>query len=59
MSVYSILVNCAGVLVQRPMAMETFEGIWRQVEVNFKGVSSYRGPLVTVNLYLITGRLSA
>jgi NAD(P)-dependent dehydrogenase (short-subunit alcohol dehydrogenase family) len=35
----SILVNNAGIADMRPFAMSTVEGVWRQVEVNFKGVS--------------------
>ncbi|CBX92231.1 hypothetical protein IAQ61_000411 [Plenodomus lingam] len=31
-----ILVNNAGILDQRPFVMSTFEGFWRQIEVNFK-----------------------
>lgn len=31
-----ILVNNAGIFDQRPFLMSTFEGFWRQVEVNFK-----------------------
>ncbi|KAF2848892.1 short chain dehydrogenase/reductase-like protein SDR [Plenodomus tracheiphilus IPT5] len=31
-----ILVNNAGILDQRPFIMSTFEGFWRQIEVNFK-----------------------
>ncbi|KUJ08824.1 short chain dehydrogenase/reductase-like protein SDR [Mollisia scopiformis] len=41
-----ILVNCAGIFEQRPLAMASFESIWRQVEVNFKG------PLITTHLVL-------
>lgn len=36
--VHSILVNCAGIFEQRPLAMASFDSVWRQVEVNFKGV---------------------
>ena len=32
--------NDAGIADMRPFAMSTVEGVWRQVEVNFKGVSS-------------------
>ncbi len=35
---HSILVNNAGIADMRPLAMSTVEGVWRQVEVNFKGV---------------------
>ncbi|PSN68608.1 short chain dehydrogenase/reductase-like protein SDR [Corynespora cassiicola Philippines] len=38
-----ILVNNAGILDQRPFLMSTFEGFWRQIEVNFKG------PLITIH----------
>lgn len=31
-----VLVNNAGVLDQRPFMMSTFDGFWRQIEVNFK-----------------------
>ena len=31
--------NNAGISDMRPFAMSTVEGVWRQVEVNFKGVS--------------------
>ena len=31
--------NNAGIADMRPFAMSTVEGVWRQVEVNFKGVS--------------------
>lgn len=30
--------NNAGIADMRPFAMSTVEGVWRQVEVNFKGV---------------------
>jgi NAD(P)-dependent dehydrogenase (short-subunit alcohol dehydrogenase family) len=35
----SVLVNNAGIADMHPFAMSTVEGVWRQVEVNFKGVS--------------------
>jgi NAD(P)-dependent dehydrogenase (short-subunit alcohol dehydrogenase family) len=41
----SILVNNAGIADMRPFAMSTVEGVWRQVEVNFKGVSYKVSPL--------------
>ncbi|KAL5118333.1 hypothetical protein ACEQ8H_003682 [Pleosporales sp. CAS-2024a] len=31
-----ILVNNAGIFEQRPFLMSTFDGFWRQIEVNFK-----------------------
>ena len=31
-----VLVNNAGILDQRPFMMSTFDGFWRQIEVNFK-----------------------
>ncbi|KAF1835115.1 NAD(P)-binding protein [Decorospora gaudefroyi] len=31
-----VLVNNAGILDQRPFMMGTFDGFWRQIEVNFK-----------------------
>jgi NAD(P)-dependent dehydrogenase (short-subunit alcohol dehydrogenase family) len=33
----SILVNNAGISEHHPVSMATFDSIWRQVEVNFKG----------------------
>ncbi|KAF2183464.1 short chain dehydrogenase/reductase-like protein SDR [Zopfia rhizophila CBS 207.26] len=41
-----VLVNNAGILDQRPYIMSTFEGFWRQIEVNFKG------PLITIHALL-------
>ncbi|KAF4635682.1 hypothetical protein G7Y89_g2413 [Cudoniella acicularis] len=41
-----ILVNNAGIFEQRPLSMASFESIWRQVEVNFKG------PLITTHMVL-------
>lgn len=35
-----VLVNNAGVFDQRPFIMSSMEGFWRQIEVNFKGVSN-------------------
>jgi NAD(P)-dependent dehydrogenase (short-subunit alcohol dehydrogenase family) len=32
----NILVNNAGIFDQRPFMMSTFDGFWRQIEVNFK-----------------------
>ncbi|KAF2833461.1 NAD(P)-binding protein [Ophiobolus disseminans] len=31
-----VLINNAGILDQRPFMMSTFDGFWRQIEVNFK-----------------------
>ncbi|KAF2021503.1 NAD(P)-binding protein [Aaosphaeria arxii CBS 175.79] len=41
-----VLVNNAGILDQRPFIMSTFEGFWRQIEVNFKA------PLLTIHALL-------
>ncbi|CZR67967.1 uncharacterized protein PAC_17866 [Phialocephala subalpina] len=41
-----ILVNNAGIFEQRPLAMTSFESVWKQIEVNFKG------PLITTHLVL-------
>lgn len=43
---HSILVNNAGIFEQRPLAMASFESVWKQIEVNFKG------PLITTHLVL-------
>jgi NAD(P)-dependent dehydrogenase (short-subunit alcohol dehydrogenase family) len=32
----NVLVNNAGIFDQRPFVMSTFDGFWRQIEVNFK-----------------------
>jgi len=40
---FSVLVNNAGILDQRPFVMSTFEAFWRQIEVNFKGVRNFLG----------------
>ena len=42
----SILVNNAGICEMRPFAMSTIESVWRQVEVNFKGVCYHLCPHV-------------
>jgi NAD(P)-dependent dehydrogenase (short-subunit alcohol dehydrogenase family) len=34
----SILVNNAGIFQQRPLLMSSFDGFWREIEVNFKAV---------------------
>ena len=34
-----VLVNNAGIFDQRPFMMGSFEGFWKQIEVNFKAVS--------------------
>jgi NAD(P)-dependent dehydrogenase (short-subunit alcohol dehydrogenase family) len=41
-----ILVNNAGILDQRPFIMSTFDGFWKQIEVNFKA------PLLTIHTLL-------
>ncbi|KAJ4294556.1 hypothetical protein N0V90_008247 [Kalmusia sp. IMI 367209] len=41
-----VLVNNAGILVQRPLIMSKFNEFWRQIEVNFKG------PLLTIHALL-------
>jgi NAD(P)-dependent dehydrogenase (short-subunit alcohol dehydrogenase family) len=39
-------VNNAGILDSRPLIMSTFDGFWRQIEVNFKA------PLITIHTLL-------
>lgn len=39
----SILVNNAGILIQRPLIMSDFDSFWKQIEVNFKGVRLLSG----------------
>jgi NAD(P)-dependent dehydrogenase (short-subunit alcohol dehydrogenase family) len=46
----SILVNNAGICEMRPFAMSTVETVWRQVEVNFKGVLCPPSPLSHKNI---------
>ncbi|KAF1967582.1 short chain dehydrogenase/reductase-like protein SDR [Bimuria novae-zelandiae CBS 107.79] len=41
-----VLVNNAGILVQRPLIMSDFQSFWKQIEVNFKG------PLLTIHTVL-------
>jgi NAD(P)-dependent dehydrogenase (short-subunit alcohol dehydrogenase family) len=41
---HSVLVNNAGICEMRPFAMSTVESVWRQVEVNFKGVRPSHPP---------------
>jgi NAD(P)-dependent dehydrogenase (short-subunit alcohol dehydrogenase family) len=36
-----VLVNNAGIFDQRPFLMSTFDGFWKQIEVNFKAVSHF------------------
>jgi len=36
-----VLVNNAGIFDQRPFLMSTFDGFWKQIEVNFKAVSTF------------------
>ena len=37
-----ILVNCAGVSLSKPIFLDTFSSIWREMEINFGGVSAFR-----------------
>ncbi len=35
-----VLVNCAGVSLSKPILLDTFSSVWREMEINFGGVSA-------------------